>query len=139
MKFGHMLLMLGSLAIAAGQAVSNATVTNLDTANWTHDKGAAAGSEGVLLRTDATNGGIDLLVRYPAGHVIAPHYHESNERIIVVEGQLTLRQDKGDAHIDTGGYAFLPAGEVQRLSCSSKTRCTFYLSWDGKPQSHPAK
>ena len=99
-------------------------MTNLDTANWTHDKGAAAGSEGVLLRTDATNGGIDLLVRYPAGHVIAPHYHESNERIIVVEGQLMLRQD---------------AREVQRLSCSSKTRCTFYLSWDGKPQSHPAK
>jgi hypothetical protein len=69
-------------------------------------------------------GGMDLLVRFPAGHVIPPHFHDSNEHIIVAEGQLRLRQD---------------SGEVQRLSCSSKTRCTFYLSWDGKPESHPAK
>src|SRR5271165_5629966 len=136
MKFGNMLLMLGSLAIATGQAVSNAIVTNLDTANWTHDKGAAAGSEGVLLRTDATNGGMDLLVRYPAGHVIAPHFHESNERIFVVEGQITLKQDTGEKLIKAGGYAYLPAKEVQRLSCTSTTRCTFYLTWDRNPKSH---
>jgi quercetin dioxygenase-like cupin family protein len=93
----------------------------------------------VVLHSDANTGGIDYLVRFPAGHVIAPHFHDSNERVIVVEGQLTLRQDSGDSLIDAGGYAFLPAHEVQRLSCTSKTRCTFYLSWDGKPDSHPAK
>jgi quercetin dioxygenase-like cupin family protein len=82
---------------------------------------------------------MDLLVRFPAGHVIAPHFHESNERIFVAEGQLTLRQDNGDILLKAGGFAFLPAREVQRLSCSSDTRCTFYLSWDGKPDSHPAK
>ena len=92
-----------------------------------------------MLHTDRSTGGMDLLVRFPAGHVIAPHFHDSNERVIVVEGQLTLRQDTGDALIDAGGYAFLPARELQRLSCTSKTRCTFYLSWDGKPDSHPAK
>ena len=117
----------------------DAVVTNLDTANWTREKGEPAGSEGVLLHTDASTGGMDLLVRFPAGHVIAPHSHESNERIIVLEGQLTLRRENGDALIKTGGFAFLPAREIQRLSCSSKTRCTFYLSWDGKPDSHPAK
>jgi quercetin dioxygenase-like cupin family protein len=79
------------------------------------------------------------LVRYPAGHVIAPHFHDSNERLIVAEGQMTLKKDTGDAVIDAGGYAYLPAKEVQRLSCTSKTRCTFYLLWDGNPQSHPAK
>jgi quercetin dioxygenase-like cupin family protein len=135
----HMLLILGSLVIATGQSTSTAIVTNLDTASWTHEKGDPAGSESVMLRMDQTTGGMDLLVRFPAGHVIAPHSHESNERIVVVEGQLTARQDKGDVLINAGGFAFLPAREVQRLSCSSKTRCTLYLSWDGKPNSRPAK
>jgi len=139
MKLRHLLLVLTSFAIAAGQPGSKAIVVNLDTAQWTREKGAANGSEGVMLRTDSATGGMDLLVRFPAGHVIPPHFHESNERIIVVEGQLTLHQDDGDAVGNAGGYAYLPAREVQRLSCTSKTRCAFYLSWDGKPESHPAK
>ncbi len=49
-----------------------------------------------MLHTDQTTGAMDLLVRFPAGHVIAPHFHDSNERVIVAEGQLTLHQDGGD-------------------------------------------
>lgn len=139
MRFLLILPILGSVAFLAAQSGSKAIVINLNTANWTHEKGDPPGSEGVMVRTDPTTGGMDLLVRFPAGHVIAPHFHDSNERIFVAEGQLTLAQESGDAHIDAGGFAFLPAHEVQRLSCSSKTRCSFYLSWDGKPASHPAK
>jgi quercetin dioxygenase-like cupin family protein len=128
----------GSLAIAFGQP-ANAILTNLDTAKWTHDKGDPAGSESAMLREDPKTGGMELLVRFPAGHVIKAHWHDSNERFIVLEGQLTLRQASGDTALNPGGFAFLPAREVQRLSCSSTTRCTFYLSWDGKPQSHAAK
>jgi len=139
MKLSRTLLILGSLAAASAQAPSRAVVTNLDTAAWEHEKNDPPGSEGVLLRADPTSGGMDLLVRFPGGHVIAPHFHDSNERIVVVEGELTLRQDSGETRIKSGGYAFLPAREIQRLSCSSQTRCTFYLSWDGKPASHSAK
>jgi quercetin dioxygenase-like cupin family protein len=139
MKLRHVLLTLGAIAIAAGQSANKAILVNLDTANWSREKGSPAGSEGAMVRADQSTGGIDLLVRFPPGHVIAPHFHDSNERIFVAEGQLTLRQDGGDTLLKAGGFAFLPAGEVQRLSCSSKTRCTFYLSWDGKPDSHPAK
>lgn len=71
--------------------------------------------------------------------MIPPHWHDSNERIIVLEGQMTLKQDQGDTVLNTGGYAYLPATEIQKLYCSSATRCTFYLAWDGKPQSHAAK
>jgi quercetin dioxygenase-like cupin family protein len=134
----QLFVLLGSIGAAVSQSTTEAIVTNLSTANWTHEKGAVAGSEGVMLHADPKTGGIDLLVRFPAGHVIAPHFHDSNERVVVVEGQLTLRRQSGDATIDTGGFAFLPAGEVQRLSCSSKTRCSFYLMWDGKPDSHPS-
>jgi len=138
LQLKHLLFMAG-VAIAAAQPASQAILINLESAHWTHDPGDPPGSEGVLIRSDSSSGGMDLLVRFPAGHVIAPHSHDSNERIVVVEGQLTLKQDGGDSVIRTGGFAFLPAHEVQRLSCSAKTRCTFYLSWDGKPASHPAK
>jgi quercetin dioxygenase-like cupin family protein len=116
-----------------------AILANLDTAKWEHDKNDPPGSESVLLRADPKTHGLELLVRFPAGHVIAPHTHDSNERIMVLEGQLTLRQDSGATTINTGGYAYLPAGEVQRLSCTSSTRCTFYLAWDGPPATKPAK
>jgi quercetin dioxygenase-like cupin family protein len=139
MNLRHVLPIAGAIAIAAGQSSTKTIVVNLATANWTHEKGSPDGSEGTMVHADQANGGMDLLVRFPAGHAIAPHFHDSNERIFVAEGQLTLRQDTGDALLNVGGFAFLPAHEIQRLSCSSKTRCTFYLSWDGKPDSHPAK
>ncbi|HLJ48171.1 MAG TPA: cupin domain-containing protein [Bryobacteraceae bacterium] len=135
----HILLIAGVIAIAAGQTNTRAVVVNLETANWEHEKGSVDGSEGTMVHADEATGGIDLLVRFGAGHVIPPHFHDSNERIFVAEGQLTLRQDAGDTLLKSGGFAFLPAHEIQRMSCSSKTRCTFYLSWDGKPDSHPAK
>jgi quercetin dioxygenase-like cupin family protein len=139
MKLQHILPIVASVAFLTAQTGSKAIVINLNTANWTHEKGAEAGSEGVMVHSDPTTGGMDLLVRFPAGHVIPAHFHDSNERIFVAEGQLTLAQDAGNSSIDAGGFAFLPAHEVQRLSCSSKTRCSFYLSWDGKPDSHPVK
>ena len=127
------------LAAALAWAQPQAVITNLDTAKWTHDKGDPPGSESVLLRTDEKTGGMDLSVRYPPGHVFKPHFHESNERIIVLEGQITLKQESGETALDAGGVAFLPAREVQRFSCTSKTRCTFYLAWDGSPRAFPAK
>lgn len=139
MKRTRLILLLSSLAVAAGQSIQQAEVTNLDSAKWSHENGAPADTEAVVLHEDQKTGATDLLVRYPSGHVIAPHFHDSNERIVVVEGQVTLREDSSDRVLNAGGFAFLPALKVQRMSCTSKTRCTFYLFWDGKPNSHPAK
>lgn len=130
------LLLLGSLAAARAQTDSRAILTNLATAPWSHDKGDPPGSESVLLRHDTQTKALELLVRFPAGHVIAPHWHDSNERIIVLEGQLVMSQDGKQAVLETGGFAYLPKGEVQRISCSASSRCTFYLAWDGSPRSH---
>jgi uncharacterized cupin superfamily protein len=91
----------------------------------------------VLLHTDSTTGGMDLLVRFPAGHVIAPHFHDSNERVIVVEGQLTLRQDSGDSLIDAG--IRLPARAGGPTAVVHVEDALHYLAWDGKPDSRPAK
>jgi len=139
MKVKQIVMIVGSVVIAAGQSGSNAILTNLSTAKWVHEKGDPPGSESVMLREDPQTHGMELLVRFPAGHAVPPHWHESNERVIVLEGQLALHQDTGETALDPGGFAFLPSREVQRLSCTAKTRCTFYLSWDGDPKSHLVK
>jgi len=121
--------------VTSGQAGSPAVIVSKEGAKWMHEAKDPPGSESVFLREDSATGGIELLVSFPAGHVFTPHWHDSNERIIVTEGTLSI----GEKSIGAGGYAFLPAKEVQRLSCTSKTKCVFYLAWDGNPKSHPAK
>jgi hypothetical protein len=81
------------------------TTPHLDRLNASYPPG----SESVLLRMDPKTHPMELLVGFPAGHLIAPHTHESNERIMVLEGQLTLRP-AGAAALNVGGYAYLPAG-----------------------------
>ena len=77
-------------------------------------------------------------MRYPAGHSFAAHWHSVNERIVLLEGRLSLRQGQGaESFLEPGGYAFLPAKEVQHTRCVSTTRCAFYVYWDGKVDFHP--
>ena len=121
-----------------GQEPSAAVVVNRNEAKWTHSPKDPTGAESTVLREDPASGGLELLVRYPSGHVFAPHWHESNERIILLEGRISLRQGDTEKFLEAGGFAFLPSREVQRLACVSKTGCTFYIAWDGKPTSHPA-
>jgi quercetin dioxygenase-like cupin family protein len=120
-------------ALLFSSALLCAQRVNLATAKWVREKN---GSDSVTLREDAT--ATEYLVRYPAGHVFAPHWHSVNERIVLIEGRLSLRQGAGpELFLDAGGYAFLPAKEVQRTKCVSTTPCSFYVHWDGKLDFHP--
>jgi quercetin dioxygenase-like cupin family protein len=132
-------LLLLAAALLLSQTASKSVIANLSTSKWVHDAGDPPGSENVVLREDPQSGALELLVRYPAGHVFRPHWHSVNERIILLEGRLSLKQDSAETFLDTGGYAYLPARVVQRLSCVSKTPCAFYVYWDGKLDFHSAE
>jgi quercetin dioxygenase-like cupin family protein len=118
---------------------STATIINQADSKWTREAKDGPGEESIFLREDAKTGGMELLVRFPAGHVFAPHWHSANERIVMLEGRLSFHQKDQEKAIDPGGYAFLPAHEVQRMTCVSKTRCAFYVHWDGKLDNHAVK
>jgi len=120
--------------IFAFVALAAATVVNQE-GNWKKEKD---GSESITLREDAT--ATEYIVRFPGGHVFRPHWHNVNERVLLLEGRLSLRQGDGpETFLDAGGYAFLPAREVQRTKCVSTTRCTFYVFWDGRLDFNPAQ
>jgi hypothetical protein len=40
--------------------------------------------------------------------------------------------------IEPGGYAYLPARQVQKMTCASETRCSYYVFWDAPLDFHPA-
>lgn len=114
-------------------AESAAVVVNPGAAKWTVAKDK---TESVVIRED--DRASEYLVRVPAGHVFRPHWHSVDERIVLLEGRLSLRQgDAPEALLEAGGYALLPAKEPQRTVCVSNTRCTFYVRWDGKLDFHP--
>jgi quercetin dioxygenase-like cupin family protein len=98
---------------------------------------APKGSESVTLREDSKTGATELLARYPAGHVFPPHWHDANERIVLIEGRLAIEGDGEKKMLEPGGYAYLPAHQIQRMSCVADTRCSFYVSWDGSPKLYP--
>ena len=123
----HLFLILGTLSAACAQ--SQAVLTNLATAKWTHDKGDPPGTESVMLRADEATGGMDLLVRFPAGHVFKPHSHQSNERIIVLEGQLTLKRESGDSSLDEGEWHSFRRGRSS--GCHAARRRAAHFIWPG--------
>ena len=126
--------------LTAAFAMSQSVAINPADAKWTHDKGDPPGAENIFLRQDPATGAMELLVRQPAGHVFAPHWHSVNERIVVLEGTLSVQAGAGpETSLGPAGFAFLPAKEVQRLACTSKSRCTFYIFWDGKLDNHKAQ
>src|ERR1044071_2445992 len=130
---------LAAFAVSTGLALAQSVIANHAAAKWAHEAGDPPGSESVTLREDPRTGAVELLVRYPAGHVFKPHWHTANERMVLIEGRMSLRQgDRPETFLEPGGYAYLPAREVQRSACVSQTRCTFYVYWDGKLDFHPA-
>lgn len=111
-------------------------IVNPAEAKWEASKGK---SESTTLREDPKTGAVELFARYPAGHVFAPHWHDSNERVVLIEGRLMMEEKDSKKFLESGGYAYLPAHKVQRMTCVSETRCAFYVYWDGPLDSHPAK
>jgi anti-sigma factor ChrR (cupin superfamily) len=127
MRYPILIVMAGLLLAES----SGVVVVNPGAAKWQVEGG---GSESVVLREDAQTGALELFARYPAGHVFAPHWHSVNERMVLVERRMSVN----NATLEPGGFAYLPAKQVQTMSCVSTSRCAFYVSWDGHLDYHKA-
>jgi quercetin dioxygenase-like cupin family protein len=126
--------MLALLFTQAGSSEkSERLLANPGTVKW---EKAANGSESATLRENPE--GVELLARYPAGHVFPPHWHSANERVVLIEGRLSMYVDGKAEFLEPGGYAYMPAKQVQRMKCVSETRCSFYVFWDRPLDFHSA-
>lgn len=109
-----------------------AVVVNSREANWQHDPDDPPGGESLTLRTDKKTGATEFFAKYPAGYESKPHTHKVNERLLLTSGQMSVETGGKKTVLDAGGFAYVPAGQMHRISCVSAVPCVWYLAWDGK-------
>jgi quercetin dioxygenase-like cupin family protein len=88
---------------------------------------------GALENGNPDTGPSTFLLKAPAGCRVAPHYHSSEEQLIVIRGTV-LTQMKGmhGVELTAGGVAVMPAKAVHWFSCSGKDACLMVVTFNQK-------
>lgn len=90
------------------------------------------GCQIAVLNGDPAKPNADIFLRVPGGYTIPPHSHTSPERMILVEGQLTVRYRGASAEILTPGeYAYGPASLPHQATCTGNKACTLFIAFEG--------
>jgi len=90
------------------------------------------GCQIAVLNGDPAKPNADIFLRVPGGYTIPPHSHTSPERMILVEGQLTVRYRGAPAEILTPGeYAYGPASLPHEATCTGNKACTLFIAFEG--------
>jgi quercetin dioxygenase-like cupin family protein len=89
------------------------------------------GAEWKVFQTDPRTGGVQALVKFPAGAMEPPHHHTYGHWIYVQEGAKVVENlTQGKRFILSNGmYLYTPAPDVHRVTYLS--RCTFLFVSDG--------
>ncbi len=100
--------------------------------------GMPEGCQIAVLHGDPAKANSDILLKVPAGATIAPHWHSSAERMMLVSGQLAVKyQGSAEANLRPGTYAYGPARLPHRADCRSGEPCTLFIAFEGPVDRHP--
>ena len=89
------------------------------------------GAEWKVLQNDPRTGGVQALVKFPAGSIEPPHHHTHRHWIYVLDGTKKVENlTRGTEYLlSTGKYLYTPSPDVHRVTYL--TRCTFLFVSDG--------
>jgi hypothetical protein len=97
-----------------------------------------AGCELAVLHGDPAKPNADVFLRVPGGYAIPPHSHSSAERMILVSGTLQVKyQGHPETTLQTGSYAYGPAGLPHRAACAAGAACTLFIAFEGPVDVEP--
>lgn len=96
-----------------------------------------AGCQIAVLQGDPSKPNADVFLRVPSGYTIPSHTHTSAERMVLVQGELSVRY-KGAAkeQLTVGEYAYGPAKMPHEAMCSTKGPCTLFIAFEGPVDAH---
>lgn len=90
------------------------------------------GCQIAVLSGDPSKPNADVFLRVPGGYTIPAHSHTSAERMVLVEGQLTVTYKGAAAAVLTPGvYAYGPAGMPHEAKCAGHKPCTLFIAFEG--------
>lgn len=97
-----------------------------------------AGCQIAVLNGDPAKPNADVFLRVPGGYTIPPHSHTSPERMVLVEGKLTVRYQGASAEdLTPGEYAYGPAGLPHVATCEGAGPCTLFIAFEGPVDANP--
>ena len=96
------------------------------------------GCQIAVLNGDPSKPNADVFLRVPGGYTIPAHSHTSAERMILVEGKLTIRYKGAAATVLTPGqYAYGPASLPHEGRCAGAKSCTLFIAFEGPVDANP--
>ena len=100
------------------------------TRSWQEVPGVE-GAEWKVLQDQPLTGGVQALVKFPAGAVEPPHHHSHGHWIYVQDGAKKVENlTRGTQYLLSNGmYVYTPSPDVHRVTYLS--RCTFLFVSDG--------
>lgn len=91
-----------------------------------------AGCQIAVLNGDPSKRNADVFLRVPGGYTIPAHSHTSAERMVLVEGQLTVTyKGAAPAILTPGVYAYGPASLPHKATCAGRKPCTLFIAFEG--------
>ena len=90
------------------------------------------GCQIAVLNGDPSKPNADVFLRVPGGYTIPAHSHTSAERMILVEGRLTVTYKGAPAaSLTPGEYAYGPAALPHGARCAGGKSCTLFIAFEG--------
>lgn len=94
-------------------------------------KGLPKGCQLAVLNGDPAKPGADIFLKIPGKSKVPAHKHTSVERILVVDGDLTITYDGyKPLAMKRGTYHYGPAEAVHEAACVSAQACMLFISFE---------
>jgi hypothetical protein len=94
-------------------------------------EGLPKGCQLAVLNGDPAKPGADVFLKLPGKSKVPAHKHTSVERIVVVEGDLSLTYDgHKPLAVKRGTYHYGPAEAVHEAQCVSAQPCVLFISFE---------
>jgi quercetin dioxygenase-like cupin family protein len=96
------------------------------------------GCQLAVLNGDPAQANADVLLRVPPQSHIARHWHSSNERMVLVAGEMEVSYDhQAPITARPGDYMFGPARLPHDARCRSPQPCVLFIAFEGPVDAHP--
>ena len=84
-----------------------------------------------VLHGDRAKNNADILFKVPGNSDIPNHWHNSPERMILLEGELQVTYEKETTQImKVGSYAYGPSKKPHTAKCISKVPCVIFIAFE---------
>lgn len=93
--------------------------------------GLPKGCQLAVLNGDPAKPGADVFLKVPGKSKVPSHKHTSAERIVVIDGEITITYDgQKPLAMKRGTYHYGPAEAVHEAACVSAQPCVLFISFE---------